>query len=100
VRRLKGSTRPVLTLYERMRVMSGLACVDFVTSFHEDTPIELLQELRPNVLVKGELFARRRGRPRTGRRLGRSGQDASAGRGLLDDHMVDKVLALQKQPAA
>jgi D-beta-D-heptose 7-phosphate kinase/D-beta-D-heptose 1-phosphate adenosyltransferase len=53
VRRLKGATRPILNASERCQVMAGLACVDYVTTFHEDTPLELLLELRPNVLVKG-----------------------------------------------
>lgn len=57
VRRLKGPSRPILALTERAAVMAGFACVDFVTSFHEDTPIELLKELRPNVLVKGANYS-------------------------------------------
>jgi rfaE bifunctional protein nucleotidyltransferase chain/domain len=55
VKRLKGSDRPVNTLADRMRVMAGLQCVDFVTSFEQDTPLELIQLLgsRVRVLVKG-----------------------------------------------
>lgn len=53
IRRLKGPTRPILPLRERLKVMAALGCVDMVTSFHEDTPIPLLEETRPDVLVKG-----------------------------------------------
>ncbi len=53
VRRLKGPARPVNTVADRSRVMAALECVDFVTSFGEDTPLELIEELRPDILVKG-----------------------------------------------
>src|SRR5436309_1402979 len=53
VARLKGPKRPILNLEERTQVMAGLACVDYVTWFHEETPLALLDELNPNVLVKG-----------------------------------------------
>lgn len=53
VTRLKGHTRPLNTLVARMYVLAALECVDFVTSFHEDTPFELISELVPEVLVKG-----------------------------------------------
>lgn len=49
----KGPNRPVNPLDRRMRVLAGLAAVDWVVSFHEDTPEALLQLLRPDVLVKG-----------------------------------------------
>ncbi len=53
VRRLKGPTRPVNTYADRAEVLAGLAAVDFVTSFGEDTPLELITLLQPDVLVKG-----------------------------------------------
>jgi D-beta-D-heptose 7-phosphate kinase/D-beta-D-heptose 1-phosphate adenosyltransferase len=49
----KGPNRPVNTLDRRMRVLAGLTSVDWVVSFHEDTPEPLLERLRPHVLVKG-----------------------------------------------
>jgi rfaE bifunctional protein nucleotidyltransferase chain/domain len=51
--RLKGPTRPVTPLRERMFVLAHLECVDLVTSFHEDTPLDLLGEVLPDVLAKG-----------------------------------------------
>ena len=54
VRRLeKGPNRPVNPLDRRMRVLAGLAAVDWVVSFHEDTPEALLELLKPDVLAKG-----------------------------------------------
>jgi D-beta-D-heptose 7-phosphate kinase/D-beta-D-heptose 1-phosphate adenosyltransferase len=53
VQRLKGPTRPVVGERERARVMSALAAVDAVVLFDEDTPLELIRALRPDVLVKG-----------------------------------------------
>jgi D-beta-D-heptose 7-phosphate kinase/D-beta-D-heptose 1-phosphate adenosyltransferase len=53
VKRYKGPTRPVNSLEDRMLVMASLEAVDFVTSFDEDTPLELIRQLRPNILVKG-----------------------------------------------
>jgi D-beta-D-heptose 7-phosphate kinase/D-beta-D-heptose 1-phosphate adenosyltransferase len=51
--RLKGPTRPIVGERERARVMSALAAVDGVVLFEEDTPLELIKALKPNVLVKG-----------------------------------------------
>jgi D-beta-D-heptose 7-phosphate kinase/D-beta-D-heptose 1-phosphate adenosyltransferase len=51
--RLKGPTRPIVGERERARVMAALASVDAVVLFEEDTPLELIRVLQPNVLVKG-----------------------------------------------
>jgi D-beta-D-heptose 7-phosphate kinase/D-beta-D-heptose 1-phosphate adenosyltransferase len=53
VRRLKGEGRPVNPLERRMAVLAALESVDWVVSFDEDTPEVLLEELRPDLLVKG-----------------------------------------------
>lgn len=53
VQRLKGPTRPVTPFAQRAYVLAGLACVDAVTPFAEDTPLALITALRPDVLVKG-----------------------------------------------
>lgn len=49
----KGPERPINPLRDRMRVLAGLACVDAVTSFGEDTPERLLSFIKPDILVKG-----------------------------------------------
>jgi D-beta-D-heptose 7-phosphate kinase/D-beta-D-heptose 1-phosphate adenosyltransferase len=53
VERLKGPTRPLVGERERARVMAALAAVDAVVLFEEDTPLELIRAVRPDVLVKG-----------------------------------------------
>jgi D-beta-D-heptose 7-phosphate kinase / D-beta-D-heptose 1-phosphate adenosyltransferase len=53
VKRLKGPTRPLQNETARAIVMASLAPVDLVTLFDEDTPLELIEALRPDVLVKG-----------------------------------------------
>src|SRR5262245_6140292 len=53
VRRLKGPGRPILRLAERAEVLAALAAVDHVVAFSEDTPLRLIEDLRPDVLVKG-----------------------------------------------
>ncbi|ACU37553.1 D-glycero-beta-D-manno-heptose 1-phosphate adenylyltransferase [Actinosynnema mirum] len=54
VRRLKGPSRPVVPLGERMRVLAALGCVDVVVPFHADSPVELIERLRPDVYAKGD----------------------------------------------
>jgi len=51
--RLKGPTRPVVGEKERAQVMAALAAVDAVVLFEEDTPLELIRAVKPDVLVKG-----------------------------------------------
>lgn len=53
VRRIKGPSRPVLPESDRSEVVAALQCVDYVTVFAEDTPLEVIEQLRPDVLVKG-----------------------------------------------
>lgn len=54
VRRLaKGAERPIVPEGARARVLAGFAAVDCVTLFDEDTPLELIRALQPDVLVKG-----------------------------------------------
>jgi rfaE bifunctional protein nucleotidyltransferase chain/domain len=53
VRRLKGPNRPVLDQESRAIALSALVFVDYVVMFNEDTPLELLKMIKPNILVKG-----------------------------------------------
>ena len=54
----KGPDRPVVGEAERARMLAALAAVDCVVLFDEDTPLALIQLLRPDVLVKGADYAR------------------------------------------
>lgn len=53
VKRLKGEERPINTLEDRAYVLSALKSVDYVVPFDEDTPLTLIQSIKPDVLVKG-----------------------------------------------
>jgi D-glycero-beta-D-manno-heptose 1-phosphate adenylyltransferase len=53
VQRLKGKTRPITDEKSRARVMASLSFVDAVILFDEDTPLELISYLKPDILVKG-----------------------------------------------
>ncbi|MGL5206511.1 MAG: D-glycero-beta-D-manno-heptose-7-phosphate kinase [Acidaminococcaceae bacterium] len=53
VRRLKGETRPLVQEFDRARVLASLACVEAVVLFDQDTPAELIKEIKPDILVKG-----------------------------------------------
>lgn len=57
VRRLKGPNRPVQDETARARVLAALLSVDAVVLFDEDTPLELITALMPDVLVKGKDYA-------------------------------------------
>jgi D-beta-D-heptose 7-phosphate kinase/D-beta-D-heptose 1-phosphate adenosyltransferase len=78
VRRLKGDGRPHNTQADRARVLASLSCVGAVVLFAEDTPIRLIQAIRPDVLVKGADYA---GREVVGRDL----VEAAGGKVVLID---------------
>ena len=58
VRRLKGPERPLVAAQERAALLAALECVDAVTIFDEDTPLETLQAAPPDVLVKGQDYTK------------------------------------------
>ncbi len=53
IRRIKGPARPVVCQHDRMKTLAALESVDFVVVFNEDTPLETVRKLKPDVLVKG-----------------------------------------------
>lgn len=53
VRRLKGAERPLQSEADRAAILASLRCVDYVVLFDEQTPLELIRAVRPDVLVKG-----------------------------------------------
>ncbi len=53
VKKLKGDSRPLNPEAERAEILASLACVDYVTIFDEDTPVEFLKIVQPNIHVKG-----------------------------------------------
>ena len=57
VRRNKGEKRPIVSENDRAYVLAALACVDYVVLFDEDEPAQLIADIIPDVLVKGEDWA-------------------------------------------
>lgn len=53
IKRLKGQSRPICTLQDRIKMIEALDSVDFVISFDDDTPLDLIKSIRPYYLVKG-----------------------------------------------
>jgi D-beta-D-heptose 7-phosphate kinase / D-beta-D-heptose 1-phosphate adenosyltransferase len=53
VQKLKGPNRPIQTVEQRMSVLAALKSVDWVIPFSEDTPLSVIQHIKPNVIVKG-----------------------------------------------
>lgn len=53
VKRIKGPGRPLVGQEDRLRTIAALESVDFVTLFHQDTPLDIISLLKPHILVKG-----------------------------------------------
>ena len=53
VKRIKGPLRPINTLKNRMNMVAALESVDFVTYFNQNTPLEIIKYLKPDLLIKG-----------------------------------------------
>lgn len=53
VRRLKGESRPIFTLEERLEILGAIEAIDYLTSFSDDTPQRVIAALLPDILVKG-----------------------------------------------
>jgi len=58
VKRLKGETRPMQDVHARAEVLAAIEAVDLVVIFEQDTPLELIRRVRPNVLAKGADYRR------------------------------------------
>lgn len=98
IQRLKGPKRPLIGEEERAHILAALDCIDHVTIFDEDTPLELLETLRPDILVKGGDYT-----PETV--VGRELVESYGGRveliqfvdGKSTTNIIDKILATYGQ---
>ena len=89
VRLLKGPERPVNPLADRLGVLEGLACVDHVVAFADETPARLIELVRPHIFAKGGDYA--------GRELPEAAAVAACGAEirilpLLPDHSTTRVI--------
>tara|TARA_Y100000590_G_C15742329_1_gene1020723 strand:- start:2073 stop:3503 length:1431 start_codon:yes stop_codon:yes gene_type:complete len=53
VKKLKGNGRPINNLQDRMEMLQSISCIDYVTCFSEQTPLNIIKKLNPDVLMKG-----------------------------------------------
>lgn len=53
VKRIKGKKRPINSLEDRKRILESIRYVDLVIPFHDDTPLNLIKKIKPDILVKG-----------------------------------------------
>lgn len=53
VKKIKGPGRPINKQSDRIRVLSAISCIDYLTFFGEATPLNLIKLLKPDVLIKG-----------------------------------------------
>ena len=53
VRRLKGEERPINNINARVKMLEALSFVDFIIIFDEETPLNVIKEIQPDILVKG-----------------------------------------------
>jgi D-beta-D-heptose 7-phosphate kinase/D-beta-D-heptose 1-phosphate adenosyltransferase len=94
VRRLKGPSRPVFPLRERLEILSAVEDIDYVTWFCEDTPRKIIAALLPDVLIKGGDWG-------AGAIVGREEVEAAGGkvvrvpylRGHSSTSIIDRILA-------
>jgi len=70
VRRIKGKNRPIIPAVDRSKVLAALAPVDYVCFFGENTPLRIITQLMPDVLVKGADWS----------------PDAIVGRDIVEEH--------------
>jgi D-beta-D-heptose 7-phosphate kinase/D-beta-D-heptose 1-phosphate adenosyltransferase len=99
VRQLKGAGRPLISEEERAHILAALDCVDYVTIFDEETPLELIRLLTPDILVKGGDYS-------LDGVVGREEVEAHGGRvelvqfvdGKSTTNMIEKILSQYKEP--
>jgi D-beta-D-heptose 7-phosphate kinase/D-beta-D-heptose 1-phosphate adenosyltransferase len=58
IRRLKGPKRPIINEHDRISVLEELESIDYLVPFDDDTPMRLIERIKPDVLVKGADYAR------------------------------------------
>ena len=96
-RRLKGPSRPINAAESRADVLAALEAVDLVVVFEQDTPLELIKRVRPNVLVKGADYAREEV-------VGHDVVEAAGGQVILVDlvpgHSTTNIVRRAAAPAA
>ena len=97
IRRLKGPTRPIVDEKNRLEVLRAISMIDYLVVFSEDTPLELIKNILPHVLVKGEDYADKEV-------VGRDVVEANGGKvqlipfveGMSTSKIIEKILTVYK----
>lgn len=100
IKKLKGPERPINELKHRLQILEALECIDYIIPFSENTPLELIQTLSPQVLVKGADY-------REEDIVGGKSVQSKGGEiktielvpGLSSSHLIQKIKNLEKLPA-
>jgi len=53
IKKIKGKNRPIVDQKNRLGLLSALSCIDYLTLFNEETPLEVIRRIKPDILVKG-----------------------------------------------
>jgi D-beta-D-heptose 7-phosphate kinase/D-beta-D-heptose 1-phosphate adenosyltransferase len=89
IRRLKGDKRPIINEQDRLSVLEELESIDYLVKFDEDTPLELIERVTPDVLVKGADYSKEQV-------IGWEAVEKTGGRialaPLIDGHSTSKVI--------
>ena len=97
IRRLKGVSRPIITLDYRMRLLEALEMIDFIIPFDNDTPQTLIEVIRPDVLVKGSDW---KGKTVAGadilEKYGGQLEFVDLEQGLSTSSIIEKILTLNR----
>ena len=59
VKKIKGDSRPINSEYDRAYILASIEAVDYVVIFHEETPLNLINHIKPDILTKGNDYAGR-----------------------------------------
>lgn len=60
IKKIKAKNRPVVRQADRLKVVAALGCVDFVVMFKEDNPLKVIKALKPDILIKGSDWSKKR----------------------------------------
>jgi len=60
IKKIKANNRPVVRQADRLKVVAALGCVDFVVLFNEDNPLKVIKALKPDILIKGSDWSKKR----------------------------------------
>jgi len=99
IKRAKGDKRPVIPENERMRMLAGLEAVDYVVLFNEDTPLKLLELIKPNKHIKGGSFIQNRISEEKSliERYGGEHKTLSLEEGFSTTNIIERILEVYKK---